>query len=141
VTENPDILSNRRNLHLKDRSDTEVIQMIATATSVRDVVGAICYDTGNDYSGYGVSKMFKVNFSSIMKCGTVEFRQHIATTDCTAIIRWVRFVLLFVRRALETERAFWASLTAEHKTLPYLFVDFLRAPGLLAEFQPSLCIQ
>jgi hypothetical protein len=99
-------------MRLRDLSDSQAIDVVSKATSVTEVISAMCPDDSSDYSGYGDSKTFKVNFSSFNKCGTIEFRQHIATTDSTSLIQWVEFVLLFVQRCLEKDIAFWVSLGA-----------------------------
>ncbi|RHZ47510.1 uncharacterized protein CDV56_101089 [Aspergillus thermomutatus] len=131
ATENPDILSNRNNQLLRELSDSQAIDVISKATSITEVISAMRFDESADYSGYGESKTFKVNFSSFNKCGTVEFRQRIATTDCAALIQWVEFMVLFVQRSLEKDISSWTSISAECKGLSYLFLDFLNAPALL----------
>jgi len=49
----------------------------------------------NAYDGYGESKLFKVNFTSLTKCGTIEFRQMGSITDHAKIIHWIRFIIKF----------------------------------------------
>ena len=46
---------------------------------------------GTPYDGYGDGKLFKVNFTSLVKRGTIEFRQPGGTTDVTTINRLIRF--------------------------------------------------
>lgn len=40
---------------------------------------------GTTYDDYRDSKLFKVNFTFLMKCGTIEFWQYSGTTDIIEI--------------------------------------------------------
>lgn len=55
------------------------------------------------YDGYSDSKLFKVNFTSLMKCGTIEFRQHGGANDITEIIMWIRLLLRFCSIAIDED--------------------------------------
>jgi hypothetical protein len=61
---------------LSGLADLEAIDLVSKAPDATAIISAMCFDTSSNYSGYGESKMFKVNFSSFNKCGAVEFRQH-----------------------------------------------------------------
>lgn len=60
---------------VRDRTDAQIIEMISAAGTVMQVIAIVCYEAQKDYTGYGESKIFKVNFTSLSKCGTIEFRQ------------------------------------------------------------------
>ena len=55
----------------------------------------------NAYDGFGESKLFKVNFTSLYKCGTIEFRHLGATTNATRIIEWIHLIIRFCSIALD----------------------------------------
>ena len=57
----------------------------------------------NAYDGFGESKLFKVNFTSLFKCGTVEFRQMGASTDVEKIEQWIKFIVRFCAIAIDPE--------------------------------------
>lgn len=73
--------SNRKNDQVRDRIDAQIFEMISAAENFMQVIAIVCYEAQKDCTGYGESKNFKVNFTSLRKCGTIEFRQHIATID------------------------------------------------------------
>lgn len=135
LIENEDIASNRKNDLVRDRNDAEIIEMISAADTLVDVIGIVCYEPQKDYGGYGESKIFKVNFTSLCKCGTIEFRQHIATIDEKQLCRWIRFVTLFVEMALVTPLATWESFLYQKKNPDLLFCNFLGSLELHQEFE------
>ncbi len=132
---NDDPMSNRSNPRLRNLDDSTVRDLLSQAQTTKDVVSLVCCDEDReDYTGYGGAKIYKVNFSSIVKCGTIEFRQHISTTNANTIIRWTQFVLLFVERSLTQSPSVWASLSLEKKNLEFLFSEFLGKPDWISEF-------
>lgn len=84
--------SNRKNARARHRIDAQSFEMISAAENVMQVIVIVCYEAQKDYTGFGESKNFKVDFTSLRKCGTIEFRQHIATIDDKKISRWIRLV-------------------------------------------------
>jgi hypothetical protein len=57
----------------------------------------------NAYDSYGESKLYKVNFTSLNKCGTVEFRQLGATTDALKIEEWGKLIVRFCATSMNHE--------------------------------------
>jgi hypothetical protein len=53
------------------------------------------------YTGDRESKLFKVNFTSLNKHQTIEFRQREAGADPEQIIKWVRSLIKFIRFAVD----------------------------------------
>jgi hypothetical protein len=49
------------------------------------------------------TRYVKLNVSSFLKHGTVEFRHHSGTTDFTKISKWINFCLNFVQASVVTE--------------------------------------
>jgi hypothetical protein len=47
------------------------------------------------------SRDYKVNFLSLSKHGTIEFRQHEGTMDPRRVCAWADFVLALVRKAID----------------------------------------
>lgn len=43
-----------------------------------------------------------MNFTSLLKHGTIEFRQYEGTTDSEAMINWTQFVIKFIRFGMDT---------------------------------------
>ena len=130
-----DLMSNCGNQKLQGMSYEDMYQLFSAAVSVHDIISAICFDENHeDYTGYGGAKFYKVNFSSNAKCGTIEFRQHIAMVDPDKILRWRDFVLLFVMKTISAPPSLWNSLTPQEQNLKYLFEDFLGRPAWLERF-------
>lgn len=132
--ENEDIASNTKNDLVRDRIDTQIIEMISAAETLIEV-GIVCYDAQKDYTCYGESKFFKVNFTSLSKCGTIDFRQHMATADEKKLCRWIRFVTLFVEMALVAPLAIWESFLHQKENPNLLFCNFLGSLELQQEFE------
>lgn len=99
--------------------------MISAAETLMQVIAIVCYNDQTDYTGHSDSKFLKVNFTSLSKCATIEFRQYIATTDVAKLSRCVRFVNLFVEMALITPLAVWESYLQTKKNSDLLFGKFL----------------
>jgi gamma-glutamylcyclotransferase (GGCT)/AIG2-like uncharacterized protein YtfP len=57
-------------------------------------------EDGTLFDGYADTKLFKVNFTSLSKCGTVEFRQHDGTTEYDEVDNWIKLVLQFCSVAI-----------------------------------------
>ena len=57
----------------------------------------------NAYDGYGESELFKVNFTSLFKCGTVEFCQLGASMDVEKIEQWIKVIVRFCAIAMDPE--------------------------------------
>ncbi|KAI0121254.1 putative amidoligase [Xylariales sp. AK1849] len=100
--DNENIMSNRKNELLDSLSVEEIYNTIRSANNIVDVckITNYCSD-GIIYDGYSDSRFFKVNFTSLQKHDTIEFRQHEGTTDPREMILWIRFLLKFVNFALE----------------------------------------
>ena len=69
---------------------------------------------GTTFDGYGDSKLFKVNFTSLVKCGTIEFRQHGGTTDVTEINMWINLLIRFCSVAVTPESPSPLELAESH---------------------------
>ncbi|KAK3349183.1 putative amidoligase enzyme-domain-containing protein [Lasiosphaeria hispida] len=83
--DNDNIESVRNNVLIRDSSLAHVYSMIQEADTIK-----------------------RVNFTSLEKHGTIEFRQHEGTIDAEIIITWARFVLKFV----EVEQATAVSVSS-----------------------------
>jgi hypothetical protein len=57
-------------------------------------------DKKGNYNEYGTSKLYKVNFTSIHKCGTIEFRQFGSTTEEDTIEECIHFLMRFCAVAI-----------------------------------------
>jgi hypothetical protein len=62
---------------------------------------AVSSTAPNAYDGFRESKLFKVNFTSLYKCGTIEFKHLGATTNATKIIEWIYLVIRFCAITLD----------------------------------------
>ncbi|KAM5545982.1 hypothetical protein V8D89_000108 [Ganoderma adspersum] len=105
--ENPFAASNRHNQLLHDLTLQDVYQLIEAAVDVPEllrVVNHVPYDADVDnvYGGSGRARYFKVNFTSLLKHGTIEFRQHEGTVVADTVIAWACFLQHFVNFALST---------------------------------------
>lgn len=107
--------------------------MISSAEIEMQLIAIVCYGPQKAYSSYSESKLFKVNFTSLSKCGTIEFRQDIATTNPNELSRWIRFVTCFVEMAEATPLVTWAFFLQEEKNLDLLFCKFLQSLDLQQE--------
>ena len=65
----------------------------------------VASDAAHQYDGFGESKLFKVNFTSLNKCGTIEFRQMGSSTDPSKIIHWILFIVRFCASAMNGEKS------------------------------------
>lgn len=62
------------------------------------------------------SRYFKVNFTSFVKYGTVEFRQRAATFQPKGVISWIEFLLELTRNVLKVDEE--VLQTYEPRTTP-----------------------
>ncbi|KAG8427861.1 hypothetical protein J3459_006270 [Metarhizium acridum] len=111
IVDNDNIMSVRNNELLKDEDITGVYTSISQAQDIIGVCRLVNYCSSHDlYDGYADSEFFKVNFTSLLKHGTIEFRQHQGTTKTDRMIRWTEFVLKFIEYAIVSP--------AENVTMP-----------------------
>lgn len=65
--------------------------------SITDLPALTARDTIQETIGPNTSgRYFKVNLSSFIKYGTIEFRQHSGTVNAAKVIRWVQFLHQFI---------------------------------------------
>ncbi|KAH7121363.1 putative amidoligase [Dactylonectria macrodidyma] len=101
--ENENVMSNRGNDLLRDMGMSQIYQMIRNTGTVSEIHGILKYCPGDvKYDGYSDSRFFKVNFTSLQKHNTIEFRQHEGTTDPQRMIQWTKFLLKFVKFAMDS---------------------------------------
>src|SRR5215471_10714232 len=86
---------------------------------------------GTTFDGYGNSKLFKVNFTSLVKCRTIEFRQHGGTTDVTEINMWINLLIRFCSFAVTHESPSPFELAENANPLDTLFNRILQYPTLM----------
>ena len=86
---------------------------------------------GTIFDGYGDSKLFKVNFTSLVKCRTIEFRQHGGTTDATEINMWINLLIRFCSVAVRSESPSPLELAESTHPLDTLFNDVLQRPAFI----------
>jgi hypothetical protein len=53
------------------------------------------------WDGYGEGKLSKVNFTSLAKCATIEFRQHHGTSKPKAVVMWIDLLLKYCSYVLD----------------------------------------
>jgi len=100
-------------------------------------------DIGGDgtiFDGYSDSKLFKVNFTSLAKCGTIEFRQHGGTTDDSEIIMWINLLLRFCSSAITCESRAIIDLARSPRPLDTLFNRVLQNPQLTEYYKMRMGI-
>ena len=85
---------------------------------------------GTIFDGYGDSKLFKVNFTSLSKCGTIEFRQHGGTIDITEIQMWIKLLIRFCSVAISPDSPSPVELAESANPLDTLFNRILQCPPL-----------
>ncbi|KPM37075.1 hypothetical protein AK830_g9480 [Neonectria ditissima] len=101
-SDNDCIESNRHNDMLKGLTTLEIYQRIRETGSIDEICQIMNYCEGEEfYDGYTDSRFFKVNFTSLLKHRTIEFRQHEGTTNPETMIQWSRFILKFVNFAID----------------------------------------
>jgi hypothetical protein len=93
------IMSNRHNDLLHDLTMEQIYDKINSANNVHEVCQIVNYTQGTNYDGYSDSRFSKINFTSLMKHDTIEFRQHEGTTNPLKMIIWIRFILKAVNFA------------------------------------------
>ena len=81
---------------------------------------------GTTFYGYEDSKLFKVHFTSLPKCGTLEFRQHGGTTDITEINMWINLLIRFCSIAVTHESPSPLELAESTHLLHTLFYRVLQ---------------
>ncbi|KAJ2975408.1 hypothetical protein NQ176_g5539 [Zarea fungicola] len=97
---------------------SEIHERILAAENVTEVVQLLNFTVGEKaYDGYSDSRFFKVNFTSLLKHKTIEFRQHEGTSDSRQIVRWVRTLVKMVEFARTAE---YNLLLAEGETNAHL---------------------
>jgi hypothetical protein len=123
---NDNIESNRRNPLLASLSIEKIFEFLDKCTSIPEIVRLV-NNVGEDdtYDGYADSKFFKVkhicdgdimrilslrclpvNFTSLAKYETIEFRQHAGTVEAERTMHWAKFVLNLVWYSIHaTEQA------------------------------------
>ena len=109
--ENDDIQANIKNPRLVNVDERVALERIGNCRTFLAVAKLLCAvdDESDAYDGNGDSKLYKYNFTALLKLKTVEFRQHAATHDTAIVVEWVGFCVQFVGRALEmTEGEFEA---------------------------------
>ncbi|KAK3939304.1 hypothetical protein QBC46DRAFT_409313 [Diplogelasinospora grovesii] len=81
----------------------QVYERIWAAENIMDVCKIVNYCPDNDvtYNGLDRARFFKVNFTSLNKHDTIEFRQHKGIDDPQEVLEWVLFVLKLVTFATE----------------------------------------
>ncbi|KAH9981952.1 hypothetical protein BJV74DRAFT_887197 [Russula compacta] len=103
--DNDNIVSNRSNAVLKNLALAQIYARILGVANIAGLSGLLNYvdGSGSDqelYDGYSDSKFYKVNFTSLTKHPTVEFRQHEGTVSATSGISWAEFIIRFVEYAI-----------------------------------------
>jgi hypothetical protein len=76
-----------------------LVDFLGVANNVHEVCQIVNYTQGTNYDGYSDSRFSKINFTSLMKHDTIEFRQHEGTTNPQKMIIWIRFILKAVNFA------------------------------------------
>lgn len=100
IKDHDNILSNRFNDALKDLSLSEIYARIQNVTDVTGLAALLNFvsreeSEASSYDGYQDSKFFKVNFTSLIKHDTIEFRQHEGTISGSSALRWAEFIVRF----------------------------------------------
>ncbi|KAF5979619.1 hypothetical protein FBULB1_5641 [Fusarium bulbicola] len=99
--ENEYIMSNRQNPALKNLNISQVYDRIGASCSIEDICKLVNHCPGEtNYDGYHDSRFFKVNFTSLQKHDTIEFRQHEGTVHGKQMIKWIKFITKFVSFAI-----------------------------------------
>ncbi|KAG6919746.1 hypothetical protein DXG01_001580 [Tephrocybe rancida] len=98
-------LSNRFNPTLADLTLVEIYVRIQGVTDIAELSALLNYVKDNSsnpeaYDGYHDSKFYKVNFTSLAKHSTVEFRQPEGTVSAKSAIGWAKFIIRFVEYAI-----------------------------------------
>jgi hypothetical protein len=75
-------------------------QAIDDAETQGEILALVNFHSSNDYDGYSKSRGYKVNFTSLNKFGTIEFRKHKATLNVTRIKCWIEFLVAFFFAAI-----------------------------------------
>ena len=83
-----------KGLRCKYESLDKAFAAIDKATTRNDIINAMNGD------GYGTSRYHKLNFESLLRHGTIEFRQHQGTVDGAKITNWVKLVGRFIECAV-----------------------------------------
>jgi hypothetical protein len=89
---------------------------------------------GIAFDGYSDSKLFKVNFTSLSKCKTIEFRQHGGTSDYDSLKAWMSLVLAFCKAATRADAPFVTELAQCKAPLNALFYKVLNEPDLTQHY-------
>lgn len=110
----PDFGSSRHNPYSKRFSASELIDLIANAVSLEDVVKIMNPEM------YGVEE-YRFNFSELKSQGTITMSQNIPTTCTDWVTRWVASILSTISAAMKAEDSD--------------FVELAKAPGSWKNFE------
>ena len=91
-------------------------------------------EAGSAFDGYSHSKLFKVNFTSLSKCNTIEFRQHGGTSDYESLTAWVILVMAFCKAATRADAPFVTELAQCKAPLNALFNKVLQEPDITRHY-------
>ena len=89
---------------------------------------------GSAFDGYSDSKVFKVNFTSLSKCNTIEFCQHRGTSDYHSLKAWLSLVLAFCKAATCADAPFVTELAQCKDPLNALFNKVLNEPNIARHY-------
>jgi len=91
-------------------------------------------EAGSAFDGYSHSKLFKVNFTSLSKCNTIEFRQHGGTSDYESLTAWVSLVMAFCKAATRADAPFVTELAQCKAPLNALFNKVVNEPDITRHY-------
>ncbi len=94
--------SNRYNNVLGELSIEDVYSEILGANDIPELCAVVNYAENGHYDNNSESRNYKVNFTSLMTYGTIEFRQHVGTTDPRTMLNWVKLLLKCVNFAKDS---------------------------------------
>jgi gamma-glutamylcyclotransferase (GGCT)/AIG2-like uncharacterized protein YtfP len=97
--------------------------------------------TGTVFDGYGDSKLFKVNLTSLATCGTLEFRQHGGTTEVEEIVMWIKLLIRFCSVVLGSECPSPLTLAENPHPLDALFNQVLNDAEIKAYYLKRMDIR
>jgi hypothetical protein len=97
--------SRRRNLYCKSITSkfTGVVHGFRVIDSAQDLRQLICAVNGDGPQSGHSTRYHKLNLESMLRHGTVEFRQHGGTVNGEKMVNWVKLVIGFVVAAAEAK--------------------------------------